>query len=173
MAAIAFMVITNSYGQEAEIKCQRPESEIFMDLGSLIYGNSINLTIGHGLGSRWSVYTCTQLSLNTGKASSETEEEIHQSELGKQPWAYAIMNSIMSGNSLEAGVKFWTHRNYDGFYFSLGYMVRTSTSTACVAGTGICIHIWKGISAEAEYSKIIYNTEKMSDRLRIGVGYTF
>ena len=144
-----------------------------MDMSSLIYGNSINLTIGHRFSTRWSAYTCTQIGLNLDKVYSETEEETHKSEMGKTPRRYAIMNSSLSGNYLETGIKYWTNHSYNGFYLNLGYMIRTSITTACVVGGGICIRIWNGISAKAGYSKIIYNTDQMSDRLKIGVGYTF
>ena len=171
MTAIAFTFFTNCNGQAAGRGASSPRSDIFMDLGSMIYLNTANISIGHQFGRSWSAYSCAYIRMSHIPADTQSEEYIHHAETDPE---YGIATEAERGcNAIEAGIRYWPVKAYEGIYISLGYQSSLTARSACTIGTGIYIPIWDGITAEIAYTKTIYNIERTSDKLRVGIGYIF
>lgn len=171
MAVIAFSFITDCYGQTGSRNISASRSDIFMDIGSIIYMNTASISIGHQFGQRWSAYSCAHIQMSYRPIDKQSEEYIHRAET--DPEYGKNTETIRKGSAIEAGIRFWPDSTYKGIYISLGYLHELPAAPACTIGTGIYIPIWKGIAAEIAYAKTIYDIKKMSDKLKIGVGYIF
>ena len=171
MAVIAFSFITDCYGQADCRHKSAFRSDIFMDIGAIIYENCVSIAFGHQFGNSWTAYSCVNIHMSRKPVDTQNEEYIHRVETDPE---YSKTSSTgLRGDSIEAGIRFWTDKAYDGFYMSLGYLNTLPMKSSCTIGAGLHIPIWKGTAADIEYQKAIYNRKDMSDKLKIGLSYVF
>ena len=171
MTVIAFLFTTGCYGQSVGRQRTASRSDIFIDIGSIIYENAASMSIGHQFNARWSAYSCIYIPISIKPVDTESEEYIHRTESDS---GYGNVSATAPRhNSIEAGIRFWPDKVYQGCYLSLGYLHELPAKPACTVSAGLHIPVWKEFTAEIAYVKTIYNTNMMSDKLKIGVGYVF
>lgn len=171
MAAIAFSFITDCYGQTDVKTTSSSRSDIFLDIGSIIYGNAASMTLGHQFQERWSAYSCIYIPLAYKPKDTESEENIHREEI--DPDYGKVSESYPRSNIFEAGVRFWPGKVYNGYYLALGYLHEFPAKSACTVSAGLHIPVWGNLAVGIAYVKTIYDIDKVSDKLKIGVGYLF
>lgn len=165
----ALTLITYCHAQTTDSNMRSYASDISMDIGSLIYDGMASFTFGHAFATKWTAYASLHLSLSSKGPDTSGEEFIHQAEFSDNvPSGYTPCRQ-----AVEAGIRFWNVKAYEGVFFTLGYLSEESARSACSIGAGLCIPLYKGMNAEISYNKTIYHKDRMSDRLKVGVGLVF
>lgn len=146
--AMIFAIIIgfNSFAQH--------KSHISLDMGSILKGESINLSAGYGFSSRWSVSWKTEMNMQILRAEHDKEYMAHISEFSDN----TVKSSPPYGNSIS--IQYWPDSVYEGAWLEAGCRCTEKFKADCVIGVGYMIHVWKGLKTVLSYQTDLLSSLK-------------
>ncbi len=117
------------------------KSHIGVDVGSMMMGNSVNLSAGYGFCGRWSVSWKVEIGTKMLDREYDSEYKDHIAELEDN----AGTVSLPSGNSIS--IQYWPDSIYNGAWVETGCRCTYGRQADCMIGAGYMIPIWRGMKA--------------------------
>lgn len=150
---------------------QNPDSQISLDISSLIKKSHIKMTLSHQISEHWSISAAAAVSLATFKRKKGEEEQNHQDEFEQK------QAMIVSKSHTTLSVSFWPICPYSGPFISAGGKIQFNGEADCTMRMGYCMKIYKGLSLSAAYSTDIidsYSSETArGDGIEICLNFKF